>query len=72
MKHLYLLIPQALTQSSVREAVTKTEQFPSDVEDVMTITRLCIGANVFQWKNKMFKQIQGLPMGSSALDALAQ
>ena len=58
--------------NSVREASTSNQQLPSDVEDIMRITRLCMEVNVYQWNNKLFKQTKESPMGSPASVVFAE
>jgi len=72
VKNQYLSIPQELAELSLRETLTDRNLDLREIENIMKIARLCIEANVFQYDEKLYKQIKGLPMGSPASVALAE
>ena len=47
-------------------------QFSANVNSIMKLTDLCMAANVFQYDNKLFRQIKGLPMGSPVSVVLSE
>ena len=76
VKSLFTCIPQDLALESIRTAIDEDDTLMHrtnlDNESIMKLSELCVNANIFQYDNKLYKQITGMPMGSPVSVVVAE
>ena len=76
VKQMYTSIPQQLAVEVLKTALDNDSSWKQrtclDAQDIIDLVELCCDCNVFQFRNKIYKQIQGTPMGSSISVCLAE
>ena len=63
VKNFFLSIPQVLALVCVRTVLPGNNATPLGVENKINITKLCMGAYIFQHDGTLYRKIKALSMG---------
>ena len=75
VKALYTSIPPKFALETLENFLNKhvsSIKTTLSKEDIIDLTKICLDSNIFSWKNNIYKQIHGTPMGSSISVVLAE
>ena len=76
VKFLFTQVPIGPTLKYIEERLkisnTWKENCSLSIEDVLVLTEMTLQSNYFKWKDKIYKQIEGTPMGSPISPVFAE
>jgi len=75
VKSLFTKVPMKETLEHIEEVLRTdnvwTENSKLAKEDIITLTKICINSSYFQFRDKIYQQVDGTPMGSPLSPVLA-
>ena len=76
VKNLFTCIPHVLAVDSITEALENDaeliERTPLQKNEIIKLIKLCLQSTTFQWRNNLYQQITGTPMGSPISVVIAE
>ena len=65
---MFTCIPHVLAVDSITEALENDNELieitPLQMNEIMKLVKLCLESTTFQWRDNIFQQIIGTPIGS--------
>ena len=76
VKSLFTQISQDFAINCLEKALNNSDVWKTrtllEKEDILELGKLCLSSTVFTYQDKLYKQVQGTPMGSSVSVPLAE